>query len=84
MNVESLDYTTEAWIRKAISNGIIRRHQNTKCLNCGKMGHLKKNCRQGIPGINVFSRNGKNRNTQPTGICKKCGLYSLVGPMNVG
>ena len=31
MNVETLDYGTEAWIGEAISNGK-RRHQNTRFL----------------------------------------------------
>lgn len=36
MNVETFDYGTEAWVGEAISNGK-KRHQNTKCFNCGRM-----------------------------------------------
>ena len=70
MNKETLDYSTEAWVGEAISNGM-RRH--TKCFNCGIIGHLRSDCRQGIPRNNVSSGNGENRRTQPSGICKRCG-----------
>ena len=72
MSTETLDYSTEAWVGEAISNGM-RRHQNAKCFNCGRIGHLRRDCRQGIPRNNVFSGNGKNRRTQPSGICRRYG-----------
>ena len=82
MNVETLDYSTEICVEEAIFNGM-RRHQNTKCFNCGKIGHLRMDCRQGIPRNNVSSGNGKNRRTQPSGICRKCGKANIE-PINVG
>ena len=72
MNVETLDYSTEACVGEEISNGI-RRHQNAKCFNCGRIGHLRRNCRQGIPRNNTSFGNGKNRRTQPSDICRMCG-----------
>ena len=72
MNVETFDYSTEPWVEGAISNDM-RRHQNAKCFNCGRIGHLRRNCRQGIPRNNISSRNGKNRKTQTSGMCRRCG-----------
>ena len=60
MNVVTFDYSTEAWVGEAISNGM-RKHQNAKCFNCGRIGQLRKDCRQRIPENNVSSGNGKNR-----------------------
>ena len=80
MNVETLDYSTEACVGEEISNGI-RRHQNAKCFNCGRIEHLRRDCKQEIPRNNVSSRNGKDRRTQPSGICRRCGKWRTV---NVG
>ena len=70
-NIESFDYNIETWIGETIFTGM-RRHQNAKCFNCGRMEHLRRNGRQGIPRNNISSGNGKNR-TQPSGICRRCG-----------
>ena len=40
-NVESFDYNSEALVGEAISKGM-KRHQKTKCFNCGKIGHQRK------------------------------------------
>ncbi|XP_049981722.1 uncharacterized protein [Alexandromys fortis] len=74
LDVDTFDYGTEAWVEEAISNGK-RRHQNTKCFNCGKMGHMKRNCKQRIfrNNNNASSRNNRNRRTQPSGLCRRCG-----------
>ena len=72
MNVEMFDYSTEAWVGEVISNGM-RRYQNAKCFHCGRTGYLRSDYRQGISRNNVSSRNGKNRRTQPSGICRRCG-----------
>ena len=40
MNVDKFDYSTETWVGEVISSGI-RRHQNAKCINCGRTGYLK-------------------------------------------
>ena len=64
MNIETFDYNTESWVEKAIFKGM-RRHQTAKCINCGRKGHLRRDCRQGIPRNNISSGNGKNRRTQP-------------------
>ena len=72
MNVNTVDYGTESWVGEAISNGE-RRHQNTKCFDCGRVGYLRKDCRQWIPMNSVSSGNGRNRRTQTSGICRRCG-----------
>ena len=74
LDVDTFDYGTEAWVEEAISNGK-RRHQNTKCFNCDKMGHMKRNCKQRIfrNNNNASSRNNRNRRTQPSGLCRRCG-----------
>ena len=71
MNVETLDHSSETWIGEAISNGM-RRHQNTKRFNYGKIGYLRRDCRQVSPRNHVSFGNDKNRRTQPSG---KCGRY---------
>ena len=57
-NAESFDYNTEAWVREAISKGM-KRHQNAKCFNSSGIGHLRRDCRQGISGNNISSGNDK-------------------------
>ena len=37
------------------------RCQNTKCFNCGRIGHLTRGCRQGVPRNNVSFGNDPNR-----------------------
>ena len=58
MNFEMFDYHTEDWVGKAIYSGM-KRQSNAKCFNCGRIGHLRRACKQGIPRYNVFSGNGK-------------------------
>ena len=72
MNIETFDYNTESWVGKAISKGM-RKYQNAKKFNCGRIGHLRQNCRQGIPRNNISFGDGKNRRTQPSCICRRCG-----------
>ena len=86
-NIETLDYDTESWVGfpilnwEAISKGM-RRHQTANYFNCGRIGHLIKDCRQGIPRNNISSGNGKNKRTQPSGICRICVTKADIGPMN--
>ena len=53
-DIETFDYNTEAWKEEAISKGM-RRHQNAKIFNCGRIGHLRRDCREGISRNNVSS-----------------------------
>ena len=71
MNIETIDYNTESWV-EAISKGM-KRHQNAKYFYCGRIGHLRRDCRQGIPRNNISSGNDKNRRTQPLGMCRRYG-----------
>ena len=54
VNVESFDYNTESWVGEVISKGV-KRHQNTKCFDCGRRGQLRNDCQQDIPRNNVSS-----------------------------
>ena len=72
MNVEMFSYNDESWVGEAISKAM-RRHQTTRCFNCGKLGHLKRDCRQRNPRNNISSGNDKSRRSQPSGICRRCG-----------
>ena len=51
----------------------MRRHQTNRCLNCGKLGHLKRDCRERISRNNISSGNDKSRRPHPSGICRRCG-----------
>lgn len=62
----------EAWVGKAISKNLNRR-KDAKCFNCGRIGHLSRNCRQRIPRNNAFTRNVSNRRPKPPGLCRRCG-----------
>ena len=72
MNVETFDENTRSQVEVAISKGM-KRHQNAKCFNCGRIVHLRRNCRQGIPRNSVYSGNGKSRRSQSSGLCRRCG-----------
>ena len=54
INIESHDHD-DAWTGEVISRGL-RKNRNVQCYNCGKQGHLKRDCTQGVPRNNVFLR----------------------------
>ena len=60
MKVETFDYNTKTLVGETLSKGM-RRHQNAKSFNCGRIGYLRRDCRQGIPQNKVSSGNGKIR-----------------------
>ena len=80
MNIETFECNTESWVGEAISKGMSR-HQNSTCLNCGKIGHLRRDYRQGIPRNNVSSGNDKNRRSQSSDYVEDV-AKAEIGPMN--
>ena len=54
-NTESHDHD-EAWIGQVISRDM-QKNLNLNCFNFSKHGHLKRDCKQGIPRNNVFFLN---------------------------
>lgn len=72
VKTESLNYGEKIWREEAISKGL-KGHQDVKCFNCDKSGHLRRSCRQGVPINNVSSRDDPSRRSQPSGLCKRCG-----------
>ena len=57
-NIETHNHD-DTWIGEVIFRGL-RKNQNVKYYNCGKQGHVKRDCRQGILRNNVFSKNIQN------------------------
>ena len=82
MNIETFSYNDESWVGEAISK-VMRRHQITRCFNCGKLEHLKRDCRQRNSRNNISSGKDKNRRPQPSGICRRCSKAD-IGPTNAG
>ena len=52
-NVESYDHNNK-WIGEVIFRSL-KKNQNVK-YNCGKQGHLKRDCKQNVPSNNVFCK----------------------------
>ena len=52
INIESHEHDN-TWIREVIFRGL-KKNWNVKCYNCGKQGHFKRDCRQGIPRRKFF------------------------------
>ena len=78
MNDETFDYSTEALVEEAISNGM-RRHQNTKCFNCGRIGHLIVDIELlGLIYSPGMARIGFSLQVYVGGVAK-----ALIGPMNI-
>lgn len=46
--------------------------QNVKCYNCGNQGHLKRDCRNGVPRNNATSKNNQLRIPLLSGLCRRC------------
>lgn len=78
INAESHD-DDDMWIGKSISKGL----RNVRCLGCGKQGHLKGECKQGIPRKNVYSTNNGNIMSLLSGLCRRCVERVNIGPRNV-
>ena len=82
MNVETFDYNAESWVGETISK-VMRRHQIAKRFNCGRIGHLRRDCRQGISRNNISSGNGEigdfGLQIYVAGVAK-----ADIGPMNAG
>ena len=70
-NIESIDNNTTTWIEEVISIGT-KRHQNTKCFNCGRIGHLRRYCREDIPRNNVPFGNHPKRRSQTSRLSLRC------------
>ena len=61
---------------------IITTYQNPKCFNCGRTGHLRRDCKHYKPIINVLSWNHPNSRPQTSVLCKQYGKGSNE-PMSV-
>ena len=80
MSIETFDYNMDSWAGEAISKGM-KRHQNGKCFNCSRIGHLRRDCRQGIPRNNHSSGNNKIRRTHRQVYVEDVAKAD-IGPMN--
>ena len=76
MNIKTFDCNIEAWVGEATSKGM-RRYQKDKCFIGGRIGHLRRDCRKGIPRNNVSFGNGKAIRSQSSD-------YVDVAKANIG
>lgn len=69
-DIGSTEYNVNI-VGQAIAKGL--KSQNTRCFNCGKLGHLRKDCYHCITEKDMSLENNQNRKPQHPGICRKCG-----------
>ena len=72
MKIDRIEYNAESWVKVTISK-VMRKHQIAKCFNCGIIGDLRRDCKQEIPRNTISFGKGKNKKTQLSGICRRCG-----------
>ena len=70
IDIESRDHN-DVWIGEVISRGL-KKNRYVECFNCNKQGHLKRDCKQGVPRNNAFPKNNPNRMPLPFGVCRTC------------
>ena len=71
INIESHEHDDTYMMLGELISRVLKKNPNIKCDHYGTQGQLKRDCGQGTPTKNVFTKNNPFRMSLPSGLCRK-------------